>query len=169
MRGRPAPLAPLSEEQRRFAEQHHDLILAFLGKNGYAAGDYYDAAALGFLQAVQRYLTQPGLRRYAFPTIAWRAMARGVAADHRAEARRRNAEQRYFESAHAEVPCPYAGQEERLMFHELMTEASGEQRRLAQLRIQGYSLKEAAHVQAIQVRQARKLLDGLRQLRAVYL
>lgn len=96
-------------------------------------------------------------------------MARGVAADHRAEARRRNAEQRYFESAHAEVPCPYAGQEERLMFHELMTEASGEQRRLAQLRIQGYSLKEAAHVQAIQVRQARKLLDGLRQLRAVYL
>lgn len=55
------------------------------------------------------------------------------------------------------------------MFHELMTEASGEQRRLAQLRIQGYSLKEAAHVQAIQVRQARKLLDGLRQLWAVYL
>lgn len=55
------------------------------------------------------------------------------------------------------------------MFHELMTEASGEQRRLAQLRIQGYNLKEAAKVQAIQARQARKLLDGLRQLWAVYL
>lgn len=96
-------------------------------------------------------------------------MARGVAADHRAEMRRRSAEQRYFESAHAAASCPYAGLEERLMFHDLMTEASGEQRRLAQLRIQGYSLKEAAHVQAIQARQARKLLDGLRQLWAVYL
>lgn len=106
MRGRPAPLAPLSEEQRRFAEQHHDLILAFLGKNGYAAGDCYDAAALGFLQAVQRYLTQPGLRRYAFPTIAWRAMARGVAADHRAEMRRRSAEQRYLESVHTAASYP---------------------------------------------------------------
>ena len=96
-------------------------------------------------------------------------MARGVAADRRAEARHRDAERRYWESTCAVSPGSCAGLEERLMFHELMTEASGEQRRLAQLRIQGYSLKEASHIQSIQAKQARKLLDGLRQLWAVYL
>lgn len=101
MRGQPAPLAPLTEEQRRFAEQNHGLIYAFLKGTGHNTADYYGAAALGFLQAVQRYLTQPWLRRYAFPTVAWRAMGRGVATEHRTEERRRNAEKRYLDNPRA--------------------------------------------------------------------
>lgn len=54
-----------------------------MSRGGLPAGEYYDVAALGFLHAVQRYLTQPWLRKYSFPTIAWQAMGREVAKDYR--------------------------------------------------------------------------------------
>ena len=161
MRGQPAPLAPLTEEQRQFAEQHHGLVCAFLRETGHSAAEYYDAAALGFLQAVQRYLTQPWLRRYAFPTVAWRAMGRGVASEHRAEERRRNAEQRYLESARSRSPNLSEELEAQLIFHSLTAGASDEQRQLAQLRLQGLSLREAAQVQGMGVKRARRLLKDL--------
>lgn len=157
-RGQPAPLAPLTDEQRRFAEEHHDLIYAFLGRGGYAAGEYYDAAALGFLQAVQRYLTQPWLRRYAFPTVAWRAMGRCVSSDYRAGERRRRAEQRYLEGTQ---PPPTDLLEERILLHDLLSAANGEQRRLIWLRLQGHTMPEAARAQGISAKQARRLLSDL--------
>lgn len=162
MRGQPAPLAPLTEEQRQFAERHHGLIYAFLRETGHSAADYYDAAALGFLQAVQRYLTQPWLRRYAFPTVAWRAMGRGVATEHRTEERRRNAEQRYLDSARDRPSNLCEELEAQLIFHDLMAGASEEQHQLARLRLQGLSLAEAAQAQGMGVKRARRLLKDLR-------
>ena len=161
MRGQPAPLAPLTEEQRRFAEQHHGLIYAFLKETGHSAAEYYDAAALGFLQAVQRYLTQPWLRRYAFPTVAWRAMGRGVSTDHRTEERRRNAEQRYLDTVQTATTNLYAELETQLIFHDLMAGASEEQHRLALLRLRGCSMAEAARAQGMGVKRARRLLKEL--------
>ena len=161
MRGQPAPLSPLTEEQRRFAEQHHGLVYAFLRETGHSAAEYYDAAALGFLQAVQRYLTQPWLRRYAFPTVAWRAMGRGVATEHRTQERRRNAERRYLETMQATPPSLYADLETHLIFRDLMAGANEEQHRLALMRLRGYSMAEAAQAQGMGVRRARRLLKEL--------
>lgn len=161
MRGQPAPLAPLTEAQRRFAEQHHGLVYAFLRENGHSAAEYYDAAALGFLQAVQRYLTQPWLRRYAFPTVAWRAMGRGVATEHRAQERQRDAERRYLETMRAAPPNLYAELETQLIFHDLMAGASEEQHRLALMRLRGSSMSEAARAQGMGVKRARRLLKEL--------
>lgn len=161
MRGQPAPLAPLTEEQRRFAEQHHGLIYAFLKGTGHSAADYYDTAALGFLQAVQRYLTQPWLRRYAFPTVAWRAMGRGVATEHRTEERRWNAEKRYLDCAWARPSSLYSEPEDQLLLHDLMAGASEEQHQLALLRLQGCSIAEAAQAQGMGVKRARRLLKEL--------
>ena len=164
MRGQPAPLSPLTEEQRRFAEQHHGLVYAFLRETGHSAADYYDAAALGFLQAVQRYLTQPWLRRYAFSTIAWQAMARSVAADYRAEERRRNAERRYLETVRARPPDPRRDLEEQFVLHDLISIGNEDQRRLIQLRLQGYTVAEAAQAQGMSGKRARKLLNGLHRV-----
>lgn len=130
-------------------------------ETGHRAADYYDAAALGFLQAVQRYLTQPWLRRYAFPTVAWRAMGRGVATEHKAEERRRSAEQRYLDTVRVGNPDPHAGLEDRLLFRDLMAGASEEQHRLALLRLRGCSLAEAAKAQGMGVKRARRLLNEL--------
>ena len=102
-------------------------------------------AALGFLQAVQRYLTQPWLRRYAFSTIAWQAMARSVAADYRAEERRRNAERRYLETVRARPPDPRRDLEEQFV-------------------LQGYTVAEAAQAQGMSGKRARKLLNGLHRV-----
>lgn len=162
MRGQPAPLAPLTEEQRRFAEQNHGLIYAFLKGTGHSAADYYDAAALGYLQAVQRYLTQPWLRRYAFPTVAWRAMGRGVATEHRTEERRRSAEKRYLDSERARPPNLYHELEAQLALRDLMAGASEEQHQLAVMRLRGCSLAEAAQAQGMGVKRARRLLKELR-------
>lgn len=169
MRGQSAPLAPLTGEQRRFAEQNHGLIYAFLHKTGCDINEYYDTAALSFLQAVQRYLTQPQLRRYAFSTVAWRAMGSGIAAEYRAGERRRLAEQQYMMDCQTVSQDIRKEAEDRLILHELFSGASPEQRHLAQMRAQGFTMKEAADAQGIHVRQASRLLRDLRRSCALYI
>lgn len=68
----------LTEEERRFAAENHRLITAFLIRKRLRADEYYAIAALGYLGAVQRYLSEPALRRLAFSTVAERAMRRSV-------------------------------------------------------------------------------------------
>ena len=62
--------APLSEEQRSFAEEHHGLLLSFMAKY-HLDGDCYDRLAIRYLRTVARYTTEESLRRYAFSTILW--------------------------------------------------------------------------------------------------
>lgn len=153
----------MTEAQRQFAAENHDLIYSFLHTSGCSISEYYDVAALGFLHAVQRYLTQPGLRRYAFATIAWQAMGREIAKDYRTGERRKKAERQYLESYRAKPFNIRQEAESGLILHDMFACASPEQIRLAQLRAQGYTLKEAAHTQGIQVKRAAGLLDDLRK------
>ena len=88
-------------------------------------------------------------------------MGRGVASEHRAEERRRNAEQRYLESARGRSPNLSEELETQLIFHSLTAGASKEQRQLALLRLQGLSLTEAAQAQGMGVKRARRLLKDL--------
>ena len=62
--------APLSEDQRSFADEHHSLLLSFMAKYQLEA-DCYDRLALRYLHAVVRYTTEESLRQYAFSTILW--------------------------------------------------------------------------------------------------
>lgn len=158
---RPVPLGPLTTEQQQFAAQNHNLIYAFLHEKGCDIGECYDAAALGLLQAAQRYLTQPRLRRYAFATIAWQAMGREIAQSRRAEARQQATERRYLESIRARPPNLDSELEAQLLLHDLLTGASEEQHRLALLRLRGCSLSEAAQAQGMGVKRARRLLKEL--------
>lgn len=82
--------APLTQEERRFAADNHRLIHAYLLRRGVPEEDYYGAAALGYLDAVRRYLSEPMLRRHAFATIANRAMRRCVSHAMRARYGRRH-------------------------------------------------------------------------------
>jgi RNA polymerase sigma-70 factor (ECF subfamily) len=67
-------IKPLTMEQSAYAEEHHNLIYAFLHKHGYSVDEYYDVVAFGYLRAVQRYLEHEELRIYAFSTIVFAAM-----------------------------------------------------------------------------------------------
>lgn len=69
---------PLTKKQQRFAEDHHDLIYAFLRDMDLERDEFYDVAVFGYLKAIRRYLSNRTLRKYAFTTIAWQAMRREV-------------------------------------------------------------------------------------------
>lgn len=157
--------AALTEEQRRFAAENHDLVYRFLHWKGWAVGEYYDIAALGYLSAVWRYHTRPELRRYAFSTVAWQSMERSISSFRRAESRRQEAEQRYMDSIQA-VSDPVEELEARLILHDLALISSPEQYEMASLRAQGYTIRETARSLGIDVRRVRKLL---RELYRVYL
>lgn len=64
----------LTEFQRDFAEENHSLIKDFLVHNRLNMADYYDVAALGYLEAVQAYDEDCRTGGYEFQTIASRKM-----------------------------------------------------------------------------------------------
>lgn len=150
----------LSPEQRQFAAAQHSLIFAYLKERQLYHGDYYDIAAFGYLRAVKRYLTEPGLRKYAFSTIAWRAMRQSIAAFHRSEERRKAAERAYAEN---QPPATDAWNdlEGDLILHDLAAVSSQEQYAIARLRLQGYSIAEAALAQGVSPKRVRRLLKEL--------
>lgn len=149
----------MTEEQRRFAASNHGLIFSFLNEQGWDDREYYDIAAFGYLSAVRRYLTRPTLRRYAFSTIAWRSMQRSIAAFHRTEAQRIQAEQRYQETVPKRDPMEEL--EARLFLHDLASVASRPQYELAALRLQGCSIAEAARQRGMTPKRVRRLLKEL--------
>lgn len=156
----------MSEAQRQFAADRHNLIYSFLHEKGWAPDEYYDIAAFGFLRAVMRYLTEPKLRQYAFSTVAWRAMGQSIASYHRAEARRLESEQRYLLTAQQQIEDPHAQVEADLLLHDLVSMSSEEQYRLASMRLQGYSIAETARAHGMSPKRVRKLL---REMYQVYL
>lgn len=91
-------------------------------------------------------------------------MGRDVAADRRAEIRRKNAERQYLDGSRVWSPDIREEAESRLILHKAYSVASPEQYRTANLRAQGYSFKETAQMQGIQVKQARRLLEELRKI-----
>lgn len=130
-----------------------------MNEKGWDEREYYDIAAFGYLSAVRRYLTRPELRRYAFSTVAWKSMERSIAAFHRAEARRTDAERQYMEAASRGDPMEEL--EARLCLHDLASAASRSQYELAALRLQGCSIAETARQSGMTPKRVRRLLREL--------
>ena len=151
----------MTERQRQFAAENHNLIYRFLHEKGWKVSEYYDIAAFGYLRAVRRYLTEPGLSIYAFSSIAWQAMAQSIASFLRAEARRKEAERRYIRETAAAAPDPFVELEAQLLLHDLAAVSSKEQYELAELRLQGYTIAEIARAQGMPKIRIRRLLREL--------
>lgn len=79
---------PLTSEQQRFAEEHHNLVEIFLKVNRLPELDYYDVVIFGYINAVRKYTERPELRAYAFSTIAQWSMLTALGNERRKEARR---------------------------------------------------------------------------------
>lgn len=65
---------PLTDEQAAYAEENRSLIEKYLQERQLPVDEFYDIAVFGYLRAVRRYLTEPGLQKYKFKTIAKSAM-----------------------------------------------------------------------------------------------
>ena len=72
-------IQPLTENERKFASDNHNLIYAYLHKYGYDIETYYNIAVFGYLEAVQEYLRDAELQgKYIFPIIAFRRMRSAI-------------------------------------------------------------------------------------------
>lgn len=69
---------PMTDKQRKLAEENHDLVYKFLKENHLSVDQYYDVVIFGYLCAVQEYCEKPALRRYSFGTVAWKRMQREI-------------------------------------------------------------------------------------------
>jgi len=67
-------MVKLTPEQKVYADEHHNLVYAFLKRCGLSVAEHYDIVIFGYLRAVQRYLTDEEIQKYEFSTIAWWAM-----------------------------------------------------------------------------------------------
>ena len=70
-------LRPMTQEEREFAEQHHDLVTDFLRYRHLPADDFYDIVIFGYLSAVQQYFRDPPVG-VKFKAMAFRAMKDSV-------------------------------------------------------------------------------------------
>ena len=163
---------PLTEEQRRFAEQNHALVYKFLHQHGLSVDEYYDIVIFGFLLAVQRYLTDASLAPYAFSTVAWSAMESALR-NHRRTARRNlrlhtgsGRHGRYRLNRAASLPeSEWMSQlETTLLLHTLATLVTAQQMKVLQLRAQGVSVRAIAAQLKTNVRQVNEFLEDVRNI-----
>lgn len=66
-------LRPMTQEEREFAEQHHDLVVDFLRRKCLPMDGFYDVAIFGYLSAVQQHFRNPPVG-VEFKAMAFRAM-----------------------------------------------------------------------------------------------
>jgi len=83
----PAKLRPLSAEAQELARQNVRTVARFLSYHR-LSDDWYDIVIFRYLLSVQNWLDRPELHRYAFSTIAWRAMSSAVSNERRKQQRR---------------------------------------------------------------------------------
>ena len=82
-------MEPLTEQERQFAEEHHEIVYKYLRCRRLRPEEYYDVVIFRYLRAVHRYLNEPGLRKYKFDTIARGAMRSALYNHFRGERRQR--------------------------------------------------------------------------------
>ena len=68
-------LQPLSEIEKKSAEENHNIIYAFLKRYGYSVESYYNVAVFGYLKGIQAYYRNESLRKkYDLFFICWQHM-----------------------------------------------------------------------------------------------
>jgi hypothetical protein len=143
----------LTTEQQAFAAENHDLVYSFLHAKRLPEDEFYDVVIFGYLRAVQRYFTQPGLRRYAFSTIAWRAMNCEAGHHREREARIRTISLEAMACGHRYSAGPGAGLEtdrvmdalENVFFWDAVSGSLSEEHAdILRLTAEGYTPREIA-------------------------
>ncbi len=64
----------LTEEQKIFATENHNLIYTFLSRKNLDSDNFYDIVVFGYLRAVKKYFRNQEIWKYQFSTIAYKEM-----------------------------------------------------------------------------------------------
>jgi RNA polymerase sigma factor (sigma-70 family) len=75
---RPVKYEPLTEEEKRFAEENHNLIYQFLSTKHLTPEDFYDVVAIGYCRSIKIWFSRIDQSKYKFSTIAYQCMLTDV-------------------------------------------------------------------------------------------
>jgi len=73
-----APYAPLTEEERKFAEENHYVIDKYLKIRKLPVSEWYDVVIFRYLRTVKRWFALPELHSHNFEILAFYAMRSAI-------------------------------------------------------------------------------------------
>ena len=155
-------MKPLTEEQRRVAEENHNLVYEFLHKNHLAESEYYDVVVFGYLQGVQDYCEKPALHRYTLSTVAWKKMQCKLN-DHyrRVSKRKRNCQEVELSDLSANVVWEnelMQHLEMELLLHALASKLPRRPMRIIRMKLDGAKMHEIARAEHMTFHEINRLL-----------
>ena len=139
-------LRPMTQEERDFAEQHHDLVIDFLRYRHLPIDDFYDIVIFGYLSAVQQYFRNPPAG-VEFKAMAFRAMKDSILreGEYHARAKRSGVTVGLDD---VELIDPRQDTERRVeskaLLEQVVNMATPKETRIINLLIDGFALHEAA-------------------------
>lgn len=139
-------LRPMTQEEREFAEQNHDLVIDYLRRKRLPMDDYYDIVIFGFLSAVQQYFRNPPIA-VEFKAMAFRAMKDSVLRDVEYNTHAK----RYGSTVSLDtdtIPDPKQDverqTERKALLEQVASVATPREAKIIRLLVDGFALREAA-------------------------
>ena len=139
-------LRPMTQEERDFAEQHHNLVIDFLRYRRLPMDEFYDVVIFGYLSAVQQYIRNPPVG-VNFKAMAFRAMKDAVLREGEYYSRAKRCGVT-VDLDDVELTDPRQDTERRVedkaLLEQVVNEATSREARIINLLIDGFALHGAA-------------------------
>ena len=143
-------LRPMTQEEREFAEQKHDLVVEFLRRRHLPMNDYYDIVIFGYLSAVQQYFRDPPIG-VEFRAMAFRAMKDSILRESEYHARAKRCGYTVSldtEGYHSTIPDQKQDverqTERKALLEQVAKVATPRENKIIELLVDGFALHEAA-------------------------
>ena len=143
-------LRPMTQEEREFAEQKHDLVVEFLRRRHLPMNDYYDIVIFGYLSAVQQYFRDPPIG-VEFRAMAFRAMKDSILRESEYHARAKRCGYTVSldtEGYHSTIPDQKQDverqTERKALLEQAAKVATPRENKIIELLVDGFALHEAA-------------------------
>lgn len=154
----------MTQEEREFAEQKHDLVIDFLRYRRLPMDEFYDVVIFGYLSAVQQYFRTPPVG-VAFEAMAIRAMKDSVLRDGEYRARaKRSGVTVGLDDAGSTLTDPRQDTErqveDKTLLEQVISVAAPREARIITLLIDGFALHEAAQFLKIPRASAETCMDN---------
>lgn len=148
-------LTPLTAIEKMFAEKNHNLIYGFIHRYRYSIEEHYNVLVFGYLKAVQVYLNRIDLQeKYDFSFISWMYMKREIGNFFTTE----NSKKRKPGETVVSLDTDYVEMDplynavcikpleteviEKESMNDILSKLSEIQRKIVELKVDGYSNKE---------------------------
>ena len=145
-------LRPMTNEEREFAEQEHQIVTDFLRCKRLPMDDFYDIVIFGYLSAVQQYFRNPPAG-VVFKAMAFRAMKDAILRDGEYNFRAKRC--CYIMSlegmdSHGAIPDPNQDTERQIeskaLLEQAVSVATPKEAGIIRLLVDGFALHEAARL-----------------------